>query len=356
MSEHPLDSVLQAAGAHLAHVAGVAMAVDYGHPAGEYAAVRSGAAIYDAGDRGLIDVRGRDRAGWLHNLTTNAVKTLQTGQGHYAFVLSVKGRILFDLNLLVREDAFWLDIDRRFVAEALGHFERYTISEDVQCRDRSGEFARIGLLGPAAGEVVEALGAMEVEAMPALSSRTVPLAGRQRLMVRHDFAGVFGVELYVEAADAAACWKRLLEIGRPVGLRPVGWSAVNILRIEAGIPWCGRDIDDEVVPAETGQAGRAVSYTKGCYLGQEVVERMRSRGVVANRLVGLRFSGADVAPQAGLKAEEAEVGRVTSVCESPAVGGWIGLGYVRAGHAGAGTRLMVGGTGVAAEVCEVPFR
>ncbi len=350
MSGHPLDGATQAAGARFDDVVGVSMAVDYGDAAGEYAAARSGAGLYDARDRGVIEIRGGDRAAWLNNLATNAVKNLRTGDGAYSFAINVKGRILFDLNVLALMDAFWLDIDRRLIDKALAHFDRYTITEDVQWRDRSGEYVRIALSGPTALRIVEALGAPHAKAMPALGSTPVYLATRaagagapDSLLVRHDFAGVFGVELYVEAEQAVACWNRLLEIGRPVGLRPVGWSAINTLRIEAGIPWYGRDIDEEVVPAETGQAGRAVSHVKGCYLGQEIVERMRSRGVVANNLVALRFAGAGVGPRTVLKAGEAELGRVTSVCHSPMLGAWIGLGYVRSSHAIPGTQLKTAG-------------
>ncbi|HOJ55895.1 MAG TPA: aminomethyltransferase family protein [Phycisphaerae bacterium] len=438
MSDQPLNQAILAAGARIEEVAGVRMAVDYGDPSGEYAAVRSGAALYAASDRGLIEVRGKDRAAWLHNLTTNAVKTLGPHEGNYAFALNVKGRVLFDLNVLALPDAFWLDIDRRFIARALAHFERYIITEDVQCQDRSGEFARIALCGPKAVDIVEALGVTQAGTMPALS--TMPFAwprgagilpalspqpgragilpasspqpgragilpastppGEQEsqegsstppasLLVRHDFAGVFGVEFYLPTGAAAAFWNYLLELGRPMGLRPAGWHAVNTLRIEAGIPWNGHDIDEDVLPAETGQAERAVSYVKGCYLGQEVVERMRSRGVVANKLVGLRLGGQGVddllasvaagpglrrepgaghspseapattlpVPRPALKAGETEVGRVTSICHSPALNAWIALGYVRLSYAAPATRLtLAGDPPVEAEVVLLPFR
>lgn len=430
MSDQPLEQAILAAGARVEEVAGVPVAVDYGDVAGEYAAAGSGAALYDARDRGLIEVRGKDRAAWLHNLTTNAVQTLGPYEGNYAFAVNVKGRILFDLNVLARPDALWLDIDRRLVAKALAHFDRYTITEDVLCRDRSDEFARLALCGPGAASIVESLGVTQVRAMPALGSTPIalppaaglspgeagaspasspqpggagilpasgqpssrgegPQEGTEWLLVRHDFAGVFGVEFYVPAGAAAGFWNRLLETGRTAGLRPAGWHAINTLRIEAGIPWYGHDIDEEVLPAETGQVERAVSYVKGCYLGQEVVERMRSRGVVANRLIGLRLGGPGVddrlasaaagpgprqepdagrspaeapetalpAPRPALKAGDAEVGRVTSICHSPALNAWIALGYARSSHATPGMRLTLAGEPpVEGEVVPLPFR
>lgn len=357
MSEHPLDQVVTSAGARWEESLGVRMAADYGDVRAEHEVAFAGAAICDARDRGVIEIRGRDRATWLHNLVTNTIKTLQPGEGNYGFAINVKGRILMDFNMLVLGDAIWLDIDRRLIAKALAHFDRYTITEDVQCRDRSGEFARIALTGPKAAEIADALGATNAPVMAALSSAPVALAGRHRLMVRHDFAGVFGVEFFVESEDAARCWERLLEIGAPVGLRPVGRAAIETLRIEAGIPRYGQDIDEEVLPAETDQIERAISYVKGCYLGQEVVERMRSRGALARKLVGLRFSDEGVQPAAPLRAGEAEVGRVTSVCRSFALAARIGLGYLRTGHTEPGTRVSVGAAGaVTAEVVPLPMR
>ncbi|MEP0841597.1 MAG: aminomethyl transferase family protein [Phycisphaerae bacterium] len=360
MSNPALLERMQAAGAAWGDVRGMSMAVDFGDAEGEYAAGSAGAGLYAPLDRGLIEVRGRDRAAWLHNLTTNAIKTLQPGDGNYTFAVNVKGRVLMDFNVLVATDALRLDIDRRLIAKALAHFERFTISEDVQCRDRSDEFARIALLGPRAVEIAAALGVTQAGAMPALASVPLSSGGGHEWLVRHDFAGVFGVELHVASAAAAAWWERLLEIGRPAGLWPVGWKAVDTLRIEAGIPQYGRDIDEEVLPAETGQIERAVSFVKGCYLGQEVVERMRSRGGPARVLVGIRFAGDRTAQEVAagpLLADGGEVGRLTSACPSPALNAWIGLGYLRTALARPGTRVALAGRpDRAGEVVTLPFR
>jgi len=359
MPDPTLNPILASAGARFADVSGHSTPLDYGDPLAEYTAARTRAAIYAATDRGLIELRGRDRAPWLHNLTTNAVKTLAPGQGNYAFAINLKGRILFDLDVLALADAFWLDLDARLVAKALAHFDKYTIAEDVHCRDCTADFTRIALCGPAAVEIADALGAANVASMPQLSSLPVPLCGRHRLLVRHDFAGIFGAELYIDTADAAQCRTRLLEIGQPVGLRPAGWQALDTLRIESGLPRYGQDITEDTLPAETGQSARAVSYTKGCYLGQEVVERMRSRGAVANQLVGLRLTARLAAPPAipsPLTSAGAEVGRLTSICHSPALNSWIGLATVRSSHAAPGTRLLLlADPPLDVEVVSLPF-
>ncbi|MBI4579376.1 MAG: hypothetical protein HY718_06710, partial [Planctomycetes bacterium] len=243
MGEYPLDEVIAAVGGRVLDVNGVPLAADFGDPRAEYDTAAGAAAICDRRDRGLIEIAGKDRAAWLHNLVTNAVKTLQPGEGNYAFAINAKGRILFDGNILVRPDVIWLDIDRRLVAKAMAHMERYHVVEDVTLTDRSSEFCRVGLLGPRAAEIAGALGATHAGRLPEVGTAQVVLEDRPRLAVRTDFAGVFGLELFVESADAAACWRRLLELGGP-GLRPVGRSALEVLRIEAGIPVYDQDIDE----------------------------------------------------------------------------------------------------------------
>lgn len=353
-----LDGRLAAMGARFEEVRGISVPADYGDPEAEYTAALSGVGLFDARERGLIEVSGKDRAAWLHNLVTNAVKTLQPGEGNYAFAINAKGRILFDCNILILPDAIWLDIDQRLVPKAMAHFERYHITEDIALADRSDVFGRIALAGPKAAEIVTALGATQAAAMASLGSTAVPLQGKHRLMVRHDLGGLFGVELYIETADMAACWDRLLEIGAPVGLRPAGRSAMRVLRIEAGIPLYGEEIDEEVLPAETQQIERGISFVKGCYLGQEVVERMRSRGSLARTLVGLVLAG-EVATDkpVPLQVGDAAVGRLMSACHSFALGKPIGLGYVKTAHAQPGEKVIVAAAEpVEAEVAGLAFR
>jgi folate-binding protein YgfZ len=303
----------------------------------EYAAVTQRAGLH-VGARALLQVAGSDRVAWLNNLVTNVIKTLEPGQGNYAFALNVKGRILFDLNMLVLPDAIWLDVDERWRATALAHLERFIIMEDVQLADRSDAFVRVDLIGPSAAEIVDALGWAGAAGASPLSSAPVTLVQKNRLAVRDDLGAVPRFDLWIERADLEACVARLLEIGRPVGLAQVGEAAVETLRIEQGVPASVQDLDEEVLPAETGQIARAVCYTKGCYLGQEVVERMRSRNVVAQKLVHLALPGPVDVPTA-LKKGDLSAGRITSACHSPAHGGWLGLGYVKALHTAPGTEL-----------------
>ncbi|MFH1108226.1 MAG: glycine cleavage T C-terminal barrel domain-containing protein [Planctomycetota bacterium] len=365
----------------------------------ECQALDAGPAFVDRSYRALLEVTGADRATWLHNLTTNQVKNLGRGEGNYAFALNIQGRILFDLNLLVRADSIWLDLDRRFLETAKKHFAKYTITEDVAVADRSEEFVRFGLVGAKAATLLGELGAPNAAAMAQLNHVTIDLSiadqSRDRegadkqnrncqgavfaaatsnrsmpvavLMVRHDFCGPFAVELFVPAEEAVDLWRTHVNSGKAV---PVGDEVVQVRRIEAGIPWPGHEITDEYLPAETRQLDRAVSFQKGCYLGQEVVERMRSRHVVARWLVGLRLEGPPVPPLKsqiftpspsegeGRGEDPKPTGQVTSACHSPTLGCPIALAYVRTPHATPGTQLTMtseGESAICATVVDLPF-
>ncbi len=331
----------------------------FGDAEAEYRALADGPALVDRTCRGLLEISGADRVSWLHNLTTNDMKNLSAGDGQYAFVLNIKGRILFDLNICVRKDSIWLDLDHRFLSLARGHFERYVITEDVSIADFSDEFVRIGLVGRAAQALLADLGVGHAATMPWLGTTEMTWDDCTIPLMRHDFCGPFAVEMYVPAAKAVGLWQSLTDSSRTGHAIPVGDEAVQIRRIEAGFPWPFREITDEYLPAETNQLERAVSFTKGCYLGQEVVERMRSRDVVARRLVGLRLDGEAVPPTGATLNDEHDnrVGLITSTCLSPAVGGVIGLGYAKTTSADGGTalRALWAGHSVRAIVAELPF-
>jgi len=295
----------------------------FGDVGQEYRAAREGVALFDRGDRGLLVLTGADRTSWLQNLVTNDVAGLGENAGTYAFATDVKGRVVFDLNVLALRDALWLDIDRALIPRALAHLERFLISEDVRTRDASAEFSRLGWSGPGAGGIAEALGFAAAADMPARSSTA--LEGDGTRLVRHDFTGLPGYELIVPFAQAAAWWDRLVA----AGAAPAGFHVLDALRIEAGIPWFGREIDEKVVAPEADPAGCAISYKKGCYLGQEVIERMRSRGVQARRLVRLRASPAVALDlPADLRKGGQTVGRITSLVRPPVEPVGVGLGYV----------------------------
>lgn len=303
---------------------GVSLAARFSDLAAEYDAARQSAVVLDRRFRGLVSVRGADRKTWLHNLVTNAVKTLDDNAGNYAFAIDVRGRVRFDLNILSLPDELWLDIDAGTVARALAHLDRYVITEKVELRNASADWIRLGCTGPDAARIAADLGVSNLSPMASLSSTQVGPDGAR--LVRHDFAGLMGFELIVPAPHAAAWWDRLAESGAA----PAGVLTQEVLRIEAGIPEWPADIDEATIPPETGQVERGISYHKGCYLGQEVIERMRSLGAPARKLVRLTAdTGVAARLPAPLLRDGVEVGRVTSLMRHPREGTWRGLGYLK---------------------------
>lgn len=302
----------------------VRVAANFAALADECQVARQKAVMFDRSDRGMLVLTGAERQAWLHNLVTNAVKSLAENAGNYAFAVNVKGRILFDLNILCLPDALWLDLDGMAVARAAAHFDRYLFQEDVKIVNASGQYARLGCSGPQAGAVAGQLGAANFAALSVLES--VPLADGEARLVRHNFAGAPGFELIVPRGRAAAWWDRLAT----AGVQPAGYRTLDLLRIEAGIPWLGRDLDEHVLPPETGQTERGISYRKGCYLGQEIMERMRAHEVLNKRLVRLRAAdGAGLELPATLRRDNLDVGRITSLVAHPREPYWVGLGYLK---------------------------
>ncbi len=306
-------------------------------PDDEHRATSERAVIFDRGYRTLLEITGADRADWLHNLTTNVVKTLQPGQGNYCFVLNLQGRILFDTNVLVRPDSIWLDIDVRSVECARAHFDKYIIMEDVHVRDRTADFTRVGLLGPTAAEVLVQLGATNAAPVPYFQVEQVVVGHAKCFYFKHDLCGPSTFDLIVptSAKETVASVLASQNLAQVVGHR-----TIDEIRIAHSVPWPVSEINDSILPAETGQMSRAVSSVKGCYLGQEVVERMRARKITARRLVLLALETEKLpAPGSAVLAADVEVGRVTSSGRTPA--GSFALAYVKTQHAAAGASHKV---------------
>ncbi|QOJ13745.1 MAG: folate-binding protein YgfZ [Planctomycetia bacterium] len=320
-------------------LSGQAVPAHFGDPHAEAGAARVDATMFDRSDRALLRVEGADRQAWLHNLLTNDIKRLTPGQGCYAFACDVRGRVQFDLNVLCDSDALVLDsaADRRELLHKW--LDRYLLSEraTIATEDSLG---RIGLSGPRAVEIVRAIAGEAAAALAEFGHCELSGASAGERLVRHDFAGSVGFELLVR--DIGAWWERL---AREHGVRPAGLIALDALRIEAGIPWYGREIDERTVAPESGQIGRAIVYDKGCYLGQEIVERMRSFGNPARRLARMRVQGdADCDIPAPLTLNGTECGRLTSLSALGDGATRAGLGFVRFAIA-PGALLVLGESG-----------
>jgi folate-binding protein YgfZ len=287
--------------------------------------------LFAAPHRGLVEVTGVDRAEWLHNLVTNVVRNLRPGEGNYAFATTAQGRTMFDLNVLMLDERLWLDIDSRWLESALAHLNKYVVTENVFLADISQEWGRMDVVGPATPRLMELLGFGSTFGALADLQHVEGKFENHPLRVVRDHLGSFcRADIFMPRAIEIALSARLGEAAEALGFVRGDDTLFEMVRIESGVPASVEDIDDQVIPPETLQIERGICYVKGCYLGQEVLERMRSRGSMARCLVGLGVSGDTLPPRnAPVVAGEQTVGRVTSACHSVALGGILALGYVK---------------------------
>ncbi|MBS1886744.1 MAG: folate-binding protein YgfZ [Actinobacteria bacterium] len=290
-------------------------------------------------ERGFVDVVGPDGAEYLQGQLTNDVEALTVGEGQYAALLDRKGHMQADLRVLrVGEEAILLDTEPATHAAVLRHLTMYSIGRDVQVLDANAERAAISLIGPRAVEIAG------TPALPEFANTATVIAGVEVVAVgTRD-----GIDLLLPAAER----ERVVGALTDAGAVEVSPEAVEILRVEAGVPRFGAEMDAATMPAEAAIVEDAVSFTKGCYIGQETVARLHYKGKPNRHLRGLRLSGA-AAPGAPLRLGDKEVGTLGGSVVSPALGP-IGLAIVRR-EAGPGAELAVGEDGVTAEVVALPF-
>ena len=323
------------------------------------ARIRRGAGWFALPDRGLIRVRGADRVRWTNGMLSNDVARLAPGpdrSGCYALLLTAQGRIVADLHVLAREQELWLEIARAAVPDVLARLDRYVIADDVSLADASDDWCRFALEGPRAPELLARAAGAALAIAPDCG---VPLSlgGATAVACAWGWSGEPAYQLFVPPAAAGAVSDAIAAAAGSGGLEVGDAASLEVLRIEAGTPRLGSELGEDVLPAEAGLVGRAVSLTKGCYTGQEIVARMESRGTASHRLVGLRFDGALPAgalPIAGAPVFSGgqRVGGVTSACHSARAGA-IALAYVRRAHAEPDTEVAVGE--VAARIASLPF-
>jgi folate-binding protein YgfZ len=379
---NPLYSVHEQTDAEYQSYGNVNIVATFGPTPLEYAAIHKSAGLMDMPQRGIIEVNGPARLPFLNNLLTNETWSarnkagLTAGQGLYAFTLTRQGRIIADLSVIERGDRTLLDVDGRLVDAIAAELEKYHFAEKLSIESRVGALHQLGMFGLMARQLIEQASGQQIGDLTEYQSFELNLFGRQVIVWRDDSAGLPGYRLIVPTADAEIVWRGLLDsfagglprtptleelrdAGSPKhSLRAIGWAAYNSARIEAGRPIFGIDFDDTVLPAETGLVERAVSFNKGCYLGQEVVARMASRAQIARRIVGLRLQG-DTLPIAGAILQDAEgneVGAITSSTISPVLSGTaICLAMVKRPHYDDGVTLRVPAEGAMREASVVPL-
>ncbi len=321
-------------GANPTEHSGVATAPDFGDPRAEFQALLSGCGLYDLSWRAKIAVTGGDRVRWLNGMATNNVRDLAPGHGVYAFLLNAQGRIQADLYVFQRGDSLLVDTERGQREKVMQLFDHYIIADDVEIADISDKLTALGLTGPESRHVLERAG-IAVPDLAHLQFADVAWQQKTITLLRSGEEARESWQIWIAPEFAGELWSALLK----AGARPIGTTALNLFRISRGIPQFGEDIRERDLPQETGQT-RALNFTKGCYLGQEIVERIRSRGAVHRQFTAFVAEGTLPEPGAkilaGENTEEKEVGEITSGAVLPLPGGdrTVALGYLRREAAG----------------------
>ena len=330
--ETPLIEMHRAAGAKLAEYDGCVLPESFGDLEGEYRAARESAALFDTNWHAVITLAGRDRAKYLHNISSNDIKGLAEGRRTLALLLNPQGRILAELEVYALPEKLLVltHISRR--EQTVATLKKYVIGSQVMIEDVTEQMGGVGVEGPRAAEVMQRACGVEIGELADFSIREAAVDGVSCYVLRHSRLGETGAEIIAPRANLAALWQRMLAEVRAANGEPIGMAAFHALRLEAGVPWYPADFNDGMIPHEAALETTHISFNKGCYTGQEIVERVRSRGHVNRKRVPLKFStAAPPAPGTKLFAGGAEVGFVTSSAVSPAAGA-IGMGYVRREH------------------------
>jgi folate-binding protein YgfZ len=355
----PLYDLASRAGAAFTEDAGWLLAAHFGDPGAEYTRACQGAALFDVSHRGKIEITGPDAARFLHNLSTNDVVKLPPGSGQEAFLTTGQAKIVAYVLLFHRlmpdgTSAFWLDVAPGTAAKVAQHLEHYHITEQFELADRTRSWNQVHLAGPQADAILNQVFKKEPPSLGPLQHVTVWLGKIPCWIRRHDALGLPGYDVLSPWGLAGEVWQSFTNAGAV----PSGLQVYQVLRVEAGTPVYGVDIDETNLPQEVGRTEQAVSFTKGCYIGQETIARIRTYGHVNRSLVGLKLAGTVAAP-AGSKLfrDGKEVGQVTSSVVSPRRGTAIALGYVRRGSHELGMTLDVDVASArqAAEVVSLPF-
>lgn len=326
----PLLEEHQSENARLAEFNGCELPESFAGFDAEYRAARESVAIFDTSWNATWIVSGRDRVQYLHNITSNDIKGLAEWHGMRALLLNPQGRILAELEIYALPEKLLVRSHASHREQTLATLKKYIIGSKVGIDDAIGRMGSFAVEGPQAADAVWQACALDLEGMPQMGVREISVEGSSCWAVRRSHFEAFGAEFIAPREQLAALWRKMLVAVRGLGGAPIGMAALNALRLEAGVPWFPADFNDAMIPHEAALEDTHISFNKGCYTGQEIVERVRSRGHVNRKRVSLKFSTSD-APAAGtkLRASGAEVGFVTSAAYSPANRAAIGMGYVR---------------------------
>jgi folate-binding protein YgfZ len=327
----------------------------------QYRALREASGFLDRSSRGRLRLGGRDRRSYLHGLLTNDIAALSAGAGCYACLLTPQGRMIADMYVSETGDDVLIDLAGDVAEKVRAQLEQFVFSEDVQIEDVGSAVAQIGVYGPSADAVLTRALSLDADSTPGrlrrFDNRRFSFDGQPIVLVRRDDIGLEGFEVFIDANRSHDLAQSLLNAG---GIR-VEQESAEVTRVEGGRPAFHQDMDEDTIPLEAGIEDRAISLTKGCYVGQEIIIRVlhRGHGRVARRLVGLTLDPAAPVPAPGapIRSGSRDIGRVTSAVFSPALSRAIAMGYVHRDYVEPSTAVdIVSEDGrVPAAVARLPF-
>ena len=366
--ETPLAKTHASAGAKMGVWFGCVLPDDFSNAAAEYRSARKSVALIDKNYRAYLSFTGPDRVRYLNAILTNNIKGLSAGQGNVSLLLNPQGHILAEIETYAFADRLFC-VSYAMIRERLIEWlDKYIIMDDVTLTDETERYGTLALEGPRAGAAVKSLTGVDLEQLSELASLDAEILRRAQddtvgkpgvrdvipcRVVKRSPGGVAGAEFVVERERLEELWQILAEAAREHAGGPMGYGALSGLRLEQGVPWFGYDFGEKQIPHEAGLQDSHISYTKGCYTGQEIVERVRSRGQVNRKRVQLVFSG-DVVPEADaiLTVDGKEVGYVTRAAKVLDPQRILGMGYVRKEASAPGT--VVRWTNGSATVTQIP--
>ncbi len=352
----PLYDAHRALGARCVEFAGWEMPLSYSGPAEEHRAVRERCGLFDVSHMGEIELRGPDAGVVCQELTVNDVRRLRVGDGQYSVLCNPRGGVLDDLVVFrLAPERYLLVVNAANTASDLDWIVEQAGGRCVVA-DRSAEIALLALQGPESEIVLRGLTPFDLGGLRPFTAIESRIAGRRAVVSRTGYTGEDGFELFLDAGDAGAVWEAVLGAARRRGGMPAGLAARDTLRLEAGLPLCGTDMDEGTTPLEAGLAW-VVKLGKGSFVGREVLAEQAANGA-SRRLVGVELGEPGIPRHGyGVWRDGTLVGSVTSGTKSPTLGSCIGLAYVTSGASTPGTPLTVDirGRRLPARVVERPF-
>jgi folate-binding protein YgfZ len=342
--ETPLVALHKSAGAAMGTWFGCVLPDHWTDPRAEQEFARQSVALVDKNCRAYLSFAGPDRVRYLNAILTNNIKDLATGQGNVSLLLNPQGHILAEIETQALADSL-LCVSYAMIRERLiESLDKYIIMDDVTLTDETQRYGTLAVEGPKAAAVAQELAGIDLRALPELGRGGTAVASIPCCITKRSPGGIAGAEFLAERETLAKLWQILSETVRKHGGGPMGYAALSAQRLAQGAAWFGYDFGEKQIPHEAGLEDSHISYTKGCYTGQEIVERVRSRGQVNRRRVDLIFDGAS-APDAGetLTVDGKEVGSVTRAAVPSFLAQAIGMAYVRKDHNARGSQLKWSG-------------